>query len=254
MSGFSKHLATSSVEVYLGVIFSHPVCRWHPQQALKSLHGQGNRNIIAFTECLTRQKVSTCINSFVPHNYPRRCYSNTCSENEEKYVSRSWMTCLSNEASRWASADCTPHGLVPEPARLTKALGCTPIWWYWWQSQHRHDNLYLLGWRPITEAWPLSDFLSRGDRFLLTRQVSPAFLCDHERESEGWWVGVKRGADLRQSNGTKLMAHGGPEPATLASLAPSLGKILLIVFYFIKRLKRNLARVWIPHLLPYIYI
>lgn len=35
------------------------------------------------------------------------------------------MTCLSNEASRWASADCTPHGLVPEPARLTKALRCT---------------------------------------------------------------------------------------------------------------------------------
>lgn len=74
----------------ISVIFSHPACWWHPQetnahafqQALKSLHGQDNRNIIAFTEYLMCQKVSTCIKSFIPHNYPRSCHSNTCSENE----------------------------------------------------------------------------------------------------------------------------------------------------------------------------
>ena len=53
---------------------------------------------------------------------------------------------------------------------------------------------------------------------------------------------------MRQSNETQLMAHMGTEPVTLASLALSLSKILLIVFYFPKWLKRNLARVWMPNL------
>lgn len=41
---------------------------------------------------------------------------------------------------------------------------------------------------------------------------------------------------LRQEKEGKLMAHVGVEPATLASLALSLGKILIIVFQVIKLL------------------
>lgn len=47
------------------------------------------------------------------------------------------------------------------------------------------------------------------------------------------------------------MAHMGIEPATLASLALSLSETLLIVFYFIKWLKTNLARGWMPNLPSY---
>lgn len=49
----------------------------------------------------------------------------------------------------------------------------------------------------------------------------------------------------------KLMAHLGTEPATLASSAFSWSEILLIVFYFMKWLNTNLARVWMPNLLSY---
>lgn len=44
------------------------------------------------------------------------------------------------------------------------------------------------------------------------------------------------------------MAHMGNEPATSASLAVPLSKILLIVFYSTTRLNRNLARIRVPNL------